>query len=181
MVTLQQVSISNTKYQNIRNRHYVDNNGIIGRQIHHLIFLNGDEFGEQPIGIISGSSCVYCCKPRDEFFGINKENRIEKIGQIINNAVFRLEHNEPNLGSRILSIWRKQVVKDWYKQYKINPIGFETFVYGESRHGTVYKADNWKHVGMTSGFARKTLGGIEDKTRMRHIPTNKKLIFCKNI
>jgi Domain of unknown function (DUF4338) len=180
---LQEVSITIRSYQEIRNRHYVANNGCIGRQIHYLIFQNGNEFGERAIGIISGASPVFMCKPRDEFFGISNTNRIQKLDQIINNTVFRLEYNEPNLASKILAMWRKQIIKDWQERYKIKPVGFETFVFGQSRTGITYKADNWRYVGITKGNKRLAKGGkvsLGTQKIMRE-PTEKKLIFCKSI
>ena len=178
MIKLVQVKRSNCWYQYFRNKHYVPNKGCIGKQIHCVIFDNDDVLSK-PIGIISGASAVWACQPRDNFFGINKDNRIKMIDKIINNVVFRLEKNEKNLASKILAIWRKQIIKDWLNKYGGEIIGFETFVFGSNRYGTVYKADNWVCVGKTKGSAkRKPWGaynkGIREKTDI-------KLIFCKKI
>jgi len=113
---LELCSRENQYYKEIRNEHYVKNHGCIGKQLHYLIYEKGDLF-ERPIGIISGASAVWACKPRDDFFGITKDNRIEKIGKIINNVVFRLNKNEKNLATKILSLWRKQILKDWKEKY----------------------------------------------------------------
>ena len=175
MIILLETSRGNVLYKEIRNMHYVTNNGCIGRQIHYLIF-DEEGFGRRPLGIISGASPVYACGPRDRFFKIDKSNRDSKLKQIVNNVVFRLEKHEKNLASKILSIWRKQITKDWYKKYKDTVIGFETFVYGENRTGAIYKADNWQYVGMSSGAAKK------QHNYEYHIweTVPKKLIFCKH-
>ncbi len=168
---------SDIEYHDIRDRHYVPNHGTIGRQSHYKVYYN-----QKLIGIITGASAVYACKPRDEFFNINKENRVEKIGKIICNTVFRLEENIPNLGTQILSSWRKKMTLDWYVKYKTIPIGFETFIYGEHRFGSMYKADNWEYCGETHGSTKyrpKEHGGFD--TKHLRIETNKKLIFCKKI
>lgn len=168
-----------SRYKEIRNLHYVDNHGCIGKQIHYLIFENGDIPFEEPIGIISGASAVWACKPRDDFFGITKDNRIEIIDKIINNTVFRLEKHEKNLASRILSMFRKQVKRDWKKKYNSEIIGFETFVYGENRTGGIYKADNWIYVGVTKGSAKYKPHGAYNKGERK--TTEQKLIFCRRI
>ena len=71
-------------------------------QEHYLVFLDNDV-----VGIISGASSVFAVKARDEYFGLNKVNKRPGLNSIINNVVFRLEKNLPNLGSQILALWRK--------------------------------------------------------------------------
>ena len=177
MLELIECKKSDEEYQKIRDRHYVPNHGTIGRQCHYKIYYN-----KECVGIITGASAVFATKPRDDFFGIHKDNRIEKIGRIICNTVFRLENNIENLGTQILSMWRKRVVLDWYKKYNVLPIGFETFIYGEGRFGSMYKADNWTYCGITAGstkFRPTGTGGLYDK-HIR-IKTNQKLVFCKKL
>lgn len=132
---------------------------------------------KRPLGIISGASPVYACGPRDKFFNINKSNRDNKLKQIINNVVFRLEITEKNLASHILKLWRKQIVKDWHRKYKCQITGFETFVYGENRTGSIYKADNWEYAGISKGTAKKQY----NYEYHNWIPVPKKLIFCRAI
>lgn len=168
---------SDLEYKEIRDRHYVPNHGTVGRQCHYKIYYDNNL-----VGIITGASAVFASNPRDTFFEINTKNRVDKIGKIICNTVFRLENNIPNLGTQILSLWRKQVVLDWFIKYKTIPIGFETFIYGEHRFGSMYKADNWTYCGITAGstkFRPKEHGGWD--TKHLRIETNKKLVFCKKV
>ena len=165
---------SDPYYQLFRDRHYVENRGTIGRQIHYKIELDG-----RLLGIITGASAVWACKPRDEFFGITKENRVAMIDRIICNTVFRLEDNRPNLGSQILSLWRRRIVFDWILLYDVVPIGFETFIFGEGRFGALYKADNWTYCGLTSGSTKvKPHGCYHPGIRKE---TEVKMVFCKHI
>ena len=53
-ITLKICKRSDAEYQKIRDRHYVENHGCIGRQCHYLIYIS--EF-DSPIGIISGIGC----------------------------------------------------------------------------------------------------------------------------
>lgn len=169
------VKRTDCEYQQIRNRHYVANNGTHGQQIHFLIVRD-----KKPIGIISGASSVYGVKSRDDFFKIPDEQSIKQklyLPAIINNTVFRLEVHEKNMATQILSCWRKNISKMWEYIYDIPVIGFETFVVEEDyRKGTLYKADNWTFCGETSGSTKRH-NGLENKST--RLITNKKLIYCK--
>lgn len=169
-----QTSRTNPLYKKIRDCHYVENHGCIGRQCHYLIFKDN-----AIIGIISGASAVWACKGRDNYFNIDKDNRKIKINKIINNVVFRLELNEKNLGTQILSLWRKLIIIDWKQKYNDEVIGFETFIFGENRIGSMYKADNWQFCGHTAGSAKYKPHGIYNKGERKR--TDIKLIFCKKI
>lgn len=165
---------SNPEYQEIRDRHYIPNHGTFGQQIHYLIKLDGET-----VGIISGASAVYAVKARDDYFGLTKENKRVALNSIINNTVFRLEKNLPNLGTQILAMWRKQIAADWEAQYHVRVHGFETFVIeNETRKGCMYKADNWEYVGRTKG-STKTHNGMQNKSK--RLDTEIKLIYVKKI
>lgn len=114
-ISLIRCSRSHFAYKDIRNRHYVANRGCIGRQFHYLIYVHGEI-----VGIISGASPVWACKPRDDYFKIQPDNRERLVGHnIINNVVFRLETHIPNLGSQVLALWRRQVKQDWIETHRI--------------------------------------------------------------
>ena len=166
---------SNQLYQEIRSRHYVKNNGAVGQQIHYLIYVD-----KELVGIISGGSAAYAVACRDDYFGITKDNRRIALNGIIDNTVFRLEKNLPNLGTQILATWRRRIANDWFVRYGVKPCGFETFIVEESyRKGSMYKADNWDFVGETSGSTKFHLHGVEKK--FERIETGKKLVYCKRI
>jgi len=165
---------TNAQYQEIRDRHYVANRGCIGQQLHYLIIID-NKVG----GIISGASCVYAVKARDEYFGLTKENKKSSLPSIINNVVFRLEIHIPNLATQVLSRWRKQVAIDWEERYGVKVHGYETFVVEEDfRKGTLYKADNWDFLGYTCGSA-KLHNNILNKFSRYKTPI--KMIYAKKI
>jgi hypothetical protein len=159
-----------------------------GRQIHYLIWYETHE-GWKNVGAISGGSAVFATRVRDEFFHINKDNREKVINGIIDNTLFRLERHEFNLASRIVSLWRKEVVKDWEGLYGVKPYGFETFVeFAEidavtQRVGSLYLADNWVRVGETAGITKNHVGkgltgGLHGNPFTReNVP--KKIVLCK--
>jgi hypothetical protein len=174
MIRLELCKRTNPTYQEIRNRHYIPNSGCHGQQLHYIIFYN-----DKVCGIISGGSSVWAVKDRDAFFGLTKDNKQKGLPSIINNVVFRLELNEKNLGSKILSMWRKRIALDWEKKYKVKVHGFETFIIeNDVRKGALYKADNWAYVGITAGSTKKH-NGLENKST--RVSVVKKLIFCKKI
>ena len=161
------------RYEEIRNRHYIENKGSHGQQLHFIVWYNS-----KIVGIISGASSVYAVKTRDDFFGITKENRQKFfLPAIVNNSVFRLEYHEKNLATKVLSLWRRVTAKLWEEIYGVKVIGFETFVIETGyRKGTLYKADNWVYVGETAGNTKSHKGLLNPSTREE---TCKKLIYCK--
>ena len=173
MLELEYVKRTDERYQTIRNRHYVDNRGCHGQQIHFLIHLDGEV-----VGIISGASSVYAVKARDEFFSIPKDKHLKQkryLPSIVNNVVFRLEIRKPNLGTQVLKKFRKTVEVLWEKLYGVPVIGFETFVVEESyRKGSMYLADNWKYVGDTVGNT-KSHTGLANKAK--RVDTTPKMIY----
>lgn len=174
MIELVRCKRTDIRYQGIRDRHYIPNKGCHGQQLHYLIFLD-----KELIGIISGASSVWAVKSRDDFFRLTKENKPKGLPSIINNVVFRLEKNEKNLGSKILSIWRKRIRQDWFDRYNVIVHGFETFIIeNDVRKGALYKSDNWTFLGQTAG-STKSHKGLENKSE-RH-ETVKKLIFAKKV
>jgi len=173
-VALTRCKRTDPAYQAIRDRHYVPNRGTHGQQIHYLIWVEGEV-----VGIISGASSVYAVKARDEFFGLNKDNKRVALPSIINNTVFRLEKHIPNLATQVLSLWRKTIAVDWEARYGVRVHGFETFVVEtDTRKGALYKPNNCTCLGETAR-STKAHSGLENKaTRLSTIP---RLIYALKI
>ena len=59
---------TDSRYKEIRDRHYIPNNGTHGQQIHFLIHYKGEI-----VGIISGASSVYGVGAREYriYFGVS--------------------------------------------------------------------------------------------------------------
>lgn len=166
---------TNPQYQDIRNRHYIPNKGTHGQQIHFLIHFEGEI-----VGIISGASSVYAVKARDNFFEIPSDKQVKQslyLPAIVNNTVFRLEKHYKNLGTKVLSKFRKVIAYLWEEIYNIPVIGFETFVIEtDYRKGSVYRADNWSYVGQTFGNT-KTHKGLNTPSKRNQ--AERKMIYCK--
>lgn len=126
--------------------HYPQSKGIVGRSLNYIIV-----YKNKIAGIIGANSPPYSVKAINEFFGINKENREQKLRQILNNNIFKLIYHEKNLGTKVLKIFRETIKKDYKEKYGDDLIGLVTFV-EPPLTGAVYKADNWIYLGMTKGF-----------------------------
>lgn len=154
--------------------HYSQPKGFVGRQIIYKIYQD-DLF----LGAIGAGSATMHLPNRNEYFGDKFE-----LNKIINNTFFHLiSHEDKNLGTKVLKLFRKQSPIDWEEKYGDKVIGFETLV-ELPRSGSIYKADNWDYVGTTKGFTCKRIGGnstenwsgvrVWDKENLRP-----KLVFCK--
>lgn len=119
--------------------HYPNSKGIPGRSLCYLIYDDSEL-----IGIIAANSPPSNYKIFRAFFGCDNDNCF------VNNNVFRLIKHEKNLGTKVLSRFRKIVAKDYLEKYNERLIGIVTFV-EPPRTGAIYKADNWSHLGMTQG------------------------------
>jgi hypothetical protein len=171
-LVLEFCSRTDPRYKEIRDRHYVENKGSIGQQIHFIVW-----YKKKIAGIISGGSSVWGTSGRDAFFGIDKANRKQFLNSIINNTVFRLVNNEKNLATQVMALWRRIVPHVWFDIYAAIPVGFETFVVEEDfRKGALYKADNWIYLGESAGSGKVHRGLNRAATRKK---VGKKLIFAK--
>jgi len=126
--------------------HYPESLGIVGRSFCYLIIWK-----ERIVGIIGANSPPYSVKPIDEFFGITKENRQETLCRFLNNDVFRIIKPDKNLATMTLKSFRIRVNHDYLLKYGYPLLGLITFV-KPPRTGSIYKADNWIHLGMTKGY-----------------------------
>jgi hypothetical protein len=179
---LEVCSANDPRYQNIRQRHYVQNVGTHGQQVHFLVWYEG-----KCVGIISGASAVYATAVRDKFFGITKANRHKCLNGIIDNVVFRLELNKQQnyLAGKIVLLWEEACLWMWQKIYGVKVFGFETFIVKEGfvqeeiletkdqydrpirrsnivedptgtniRNGGTYRAAGWQYAGETAGSTK---------------------------
>ncbi len=78
------------------------------------------------------------------------------FNEIGNNIVFCMSGQiDKNAGSKLLSLVRRDAKKWWKERYGDNLKLLQTFIL-PPRTGSVYKADNWKYIGDTSGVSQIT-------------------------
>lgn len=180
MIELELSKKSDEEVKYLMSIHYSHPKGFVGRQLIYKIY-NDKDF----VGIITGGSATLYLPNRNEFFGDTYY-----LNGIINNNFFHLidNHEDKNLGTKVLALWRKKVIIDWQQKYKDKVIGFESLV-ELPRTGAMYKADNWTLVGQTKGYTCRRVSGKETgkftggkrvwNTNLDEL--RPKLVFCKNI
>jgi len=147
----------------IENHHsYVPTNRSVGRRIDWLIYLVDNDYDEnvfpsgekECIGMIGIGSGVYP-PPKDILTELNlsKNEYKECFNSFSNNWRFCLTKKIPNVGTRILKQLRKLAPTEWKNKYNDELKYIVTFVAG-GNNGAVYKADNWKLIGKTSGVPK---------------------------
>jgi hypothetical protein len=133
----------------IQRHHYLGYTPLPGAQIRYLIYNKNGIL----LGAIGFSASAWAVRPRDNFIGWTKEQRISHLHLVVNNSRFLILPwvHVKNLASKVLSQCAKQLPNDWQTSYGYTPVLLETFVEKERFAGTCYKAANWCHVGLTQG------------------------------
>lgn len=131
--------------QIVKNYHtYKPSTDIVGRTINWLIKCDGEYIGSIGVG-----SSVMAMKPRDDFIGWNKEQRLRNLVKTCTNWRYCLL-NKTSLSSRILSIFIKEAKKEWFKKFGDKLVLIETLI-EPPYSGVCYKASGWINVGETKG------------------------------
>ena len=132
------------------------------RNIRYLIYeaKSGNHIGA--VGLGSATIAVAC---RDKFIGWTGDVKMKHLNKLANNSRYCMVSDNitiKNAASMTLKHLRIQGVKDWKSRYGDELILIETFVQPErdgeynghkNRKGSIYLADNWINVGLTSGVS----------------------------
>lgn len=162
-LSLQRCKKSDKSFGRLFFTHYPQSKGIVGRSLCYLVMYKG-----QIAGIIGCASPPKNYKLFREYFNTNDDN------SYVNNNVFRLIMNEPNLGTKTLKLFRKRIVIDYKEKFGTDLAGIITFV-EPPRTGAMYKADNWNYLGETQGIKVIRRENFEKQ----YIEGTKKLIYAK--
>jgi hypothetical protein len=168
----------------ITNHHsYVPTTKSVGRRIDWLI-----QYQDRIVGMIGIGSSVYP-PPKDilNYLNTTKSDYKNIFNSIANNWRFCMSERIPNLGTRILKELRYHAPIEWKKKYNNDLTHIITFV-GGNKNGAVYKADNWKVIGETSGLPAHKSSSMKwhNKEELKELfvkPTgeNKKIILIKDL
>lgn len=132
----------------ISEHHYLGYTQPVGEHLKYIAFSN-----DRPVACLAWSSAPWYIGARDRFIGWSPEIRQTNLSLIINNTRFlvlpwvKVSH----LASHVLALNRRRVSEDWAFVYNHPIYLLETFVDTERFQGACYKADNWIHVGNTTG------------------------------
>ena len=176
MIRLELASKTDSDILKHMQNHYSHPSGFVGRQLIYRIWVDN-----RAVGAIAGGSATMHLPGRDEFFG--DEFALQKV---VNNTFYHLENDsdDKNLGTKVLKLWRSQIVDDWQYFYKSPVIGFETLI-ELPRTGALYKADNWTYVGTTKGYQCRRVGGVSASEKFGgvrvwdYVNLKPMLVFCK--
>ncbi|MAH50587.1 hypothetical protein CMI37_32500 [Candidatus Pacearchaeota archaeon] len=131
--------------QIVKNYHtYKPHTNLLGRQINWLIKCNGDY-----IGAIGVGSSVMAMKSRDDFIGWNKEQRLRNLVKTCTNWRYCLLE-KTKYSSKIISLFCKEIQKEWKKKYGDKLVLIETLV-EPPYTGVCYKSSGWTQIGKTKG------------------------------
>lgn len=134
--------------------HYSQPKGFVGRNLCYAVVDGWHYFG----GIVAGSATLHL-PGRERFMRENGMNC--ELNEIVNNIFYHVEGPYPfrNFTTRVLAMWREQVLEDWWREYRDEVAYFETLV-ELPRTGELYKRDGFIEIGITQGFTCKRTGGI---------------------
>jgi len=124
---------------------------LVGWQLRYLIgsahgWLGGMGFG----------SCALRLGVRDQWIGWDEPTRKGFQERLINMTRFLIRPKVrcENLASRVLSLCRDRLGRDYFNRYGIKPWLVESFVDSERYFGGCYRAANWLYLGASTGRTR---------------------------
>lgn len=124
---------------------------LVGRQLRYLIRSEHGWLGGMGFG-----SCALRLRVRDEWMGWDEPTRKGFQERLINMTRFLIRPKVrcQNLASRVLSLCRDRLGRDFKNRYGIEPWLVESFVDSERYFGGCYRAANWLYLGATAGRTR---------------------------
>ncbi len=149
--------------QFIERYHYLGYKTLVGAQMRYLVTDREDH----PIALFGFSTAAWRLAPRDRWIGWTDQQREQNLPRVIDNPRFLILPwvCVPNLGSHLLAIMKRRVPFDWYQRYHVTPVLIETFVQIPTYTGSVYRASNWIHLGVTQGRGRNDCYRRADKPK----------------
>ena len=130
--------------------HYLGALPAMGETVRYVAHRRG-----QWLALVVFSAPALKCAARDRWIGWDFTVQFDRLHLLTNNSRFLILPGGPrNLGSRVLSLCMRRLVRDWPARFGHALLLVETFVDPVRFHGTVYRAANWVEVGRTRGFAR---------------------------
>jgi hypothetical protein len=116
------------------------------------------------VALLSFSAAALKCGARDRWIGWDFRRQYDRLHLIANNSRFLiLPHcHHKNLASRILSLCRRRIQRDWTERFGYPLLLLETFVDPRRFVGTIYQAANWEWVRANAPNLRPTTTGQPD-------------------
>lgn len=136
----------------LQQHHYLGYSGTVGENLQYLLHDRQDRL----LGCMLYGAAAWRVADRDRFIGWDEADRKRYLSRIANNMRFLILPwvRVPHLASHLLAVTRRCISTDWQEKYGHPILLLETFVEQRRFAGTCYKADNWIHVGQTTGRTR---------------------------
>ena len=133
--------------------HYLGFGGTVGENLQYVVH----DAQRRPLACLVFGAAAWKCQDRDRFIGWTAEQRQEHLALVANNTRFLILPwvKVPALGSWVLGQVAGQIARDWLSKYGHWVVLLEPFVEQQRFQGTVYRAANWKSVGVTTGRSRQ--------------------------
>ena len=133
--------------------HYLGFGGAVGQNLQYVV-RDGQH---RPVACAVFGAAAWKCQDRDRWIGWSAQQRQRKLAWVANNTRFMILPwvRVPHLGSWILAQLASRIAQDWQSKYGHPVVLLETFVERERFEGTVYRAANWRPVGVTAGRTRQ--------------------------
>ena len=109
------------------------------------------------VALASFSAAALKCQARDAWIGWTLRHKYDRLHLVANNTRFLLLRPVPNLGSRVLGLCARHLVRDWPARFHHPLVLLETFVDPSRFVGTVYRGAGWTEV--VDGCAKAPISG----------------------
>lgn len=138
--------------QQVCEHHYLKSATLVGEQLRYVVTFRGEW-----VALLGWCAAAYHLKGRDAWIGWLPAERQTRLPLVANNARFCLlveRGTVPNLASRALALCQARLSADWQAAYGHPVLLVESFVDPHLFRGTAYKANGWRALGVTAGYAR---------------------------
>jgi len=140
--------------------HYLGEGVMCGSHLLYVATLPDSRGSEETVACLGWGAASLRNPKRDAWLGLDFESLRRRLHLVVNNQRFLILPwvKIKNLGSRALSLNLKRLSRDWESRYGHGVVLAETFVDVSRFHGTVYKAANWRQLGLTAGRSKRGNG-----------------------
>ena len=139
----------------MQHHHYLGALPKIGNTIWYVATIDSEW-----LGLLSFSASALKCGVRDHWIGWGHRLQYDRLHLIANNSRFLIlpACHCQNLASKVLSLCRRRIQRDWQVRFGFPLLMIETFVDPSRFIGTIYRAANWQLIGSTKGYQRTQNG-----------------------
>lgn len=150
----------------MQRHHYLGSLPKIGNTLRYVA-----TYDEHWVALISFSAAALKCSARDHWIGWGYRHQYDRLHLVANNSRFLIlpDYHYPNLASKVLSLCRRRIQRDWQSAFGFPLLLLETFVDPSRFQGTLYRAANWQYVGDSQGYQRTRTGYSNTKSTPKRV------------